>query len=160
MEAIAMIGFLIFFGSLIYLVYHFVRKIMNRERRLKKKVFFSILIGSFMFFVIGVLLEDTTLNDELDEALESNISITEENEAALKTTDEFEKDNDKLKEDIDKMSEEIEGLESILPELEKKEEEFNKLESVHKEDITVLEEEISILKTTNSILKDKVDNLK
>ena len=160
MEAVTMIGFLVFVGSLIYLVYHFVRKIMNRERTLKKKVFFPILIGGFMFFVIGALLEDTTLQDELDEALESNISITKENKAALSKTDEFEMDSDKLKEDIENISKEIEELELKLPELEKKEKEFNKLESVHKKDLTALEEEISALKTTNSNLKEKVDNLK
>ena len=160
MEAIVMIGFLVFFGSLIYLVYHFVRKIMNRERTLKKKVFFPILIGGFMFLVIGAVFVDTTLQDELEEALESNISITKENKAAISTTDEFETDNEKLKEDIEKIAEEIEELESKLPELEKKEKEFNKLESVHKEDVTALEEEISTLKTTNSSLKEKVDNLK
>ena len=160
MESIAMIGFLVFLGSLVYLVYHFIRKVMNRERALNKKIFYPILIGGFTFFVIGTIFEDTTLKDELDEALETKISFTENNEAALNEKEELETDNKKLQDDIEIMAEEVEGLKSKLPQLEKKEEEFNKLKSVHKEDITALEEEFSTLKTTNSSLKDKVDNLK
>ena len=160
MEVVAMIGFLVFFGALIYLVYHFVRKIMNRERKLNKKLFYPVLIGGFMFFAIGVAFEDTTLQDELNEALESNISITNENKAALSKTEEFEKDNEKIKEDIEKTTKEIGELESKLSELEKKEKEFNKLESVHKEEATTLEKEVSTLKTNNSNLKDEIKNLK
>ena len=160
MEAIAIIGFLVFSGSLVYLVYHFIRKIMNRERTLKKKIFYPILAGGFILFFIGAIFWDTTLIVELDEAKEAKVSLTKNNETVLNEKEELEIDTEKLKEDIVNISEEIEELESKLPELEKKEKEFNKLESVHKEDATALEEEISTLKTTNSSLKDKVDDLK
>lgn len=160
MEPIAVLGLLVFFGSLIYLVYHFVRKLINRERTLSKKKFYPILIGGFLLLVIGAIFMDTTLQDELNEALEIKVSLTEENKVVLNEKEEIEIDNEKLKEDIEKSTEEIDELESKLPELKEKEEELNNLKSVHKEDVTALEEEIFTLETTNSSLKDKVDNLK
>lgn len=160
MEAIAIIGFLVFFGSLIYLVYHFIRKLFNRERTLSKMKFYPILIGSFLFFVIGLVFTDKTLQNELNEAIAIKESLTEEHEGVSKEQEEIEIANEKLKEDIEKAIKEIEGLESKLPELEEKEQQLNTLKSVHKEEETALEKEISTLETTNSLLKDKVDNLK
>lgn len=159
MAVIALIGFLVFFGSLVYLVYHFIRKIINRDRTLSKKKFYPALLGGFLLMIVGVIFTDTTLLNELSEAEEDKITLTEDNAVAQSEKEELEMAKEKLEEEIQKLTEEIKALESKLPELEKKEDELNKLKSVHKEDLNALEDEISTLEATNSSLKDAVDNL-
>lgn len=159
MAVIALIGFLVFFGSLVYLVYHFIRKIINRDRTLSKKKFYPALLGGFLLMIVGVIFTDTTLLNELSEAEEDKITLTEDNAVAQSEKEELEMAKEKLEEEIQKLTEEIKALESKLPELEKKEDELNKLKSVHKEDLNALKDEISTLEATNSSLKDAVDNL-
>ena len=160
MESISMIGFLLFFSTLIYLVYHLIRKLFNRERTLSKKKFYPILIGSFLLFVIGLIFTDTTLRDELNEALATNETLTTEHKVVLDEHQKIELTNEKLNNDIEKATKEIEALELKLPELEEKEQQLNTLESVHKEELTALEKDLSTLEESHSDLKNKVNNLK
>lgn len=174
MEAIAIIGTLAFSASIIYLIYHLIRKVKNRERTLPKKVFYPILIGGFLLFFIGDSFTDTSVKDELEEVLGTNSVLAAENKEAQTVNTKLEEDNVKLNEDVTKLTEDNKKFEtdidSVTKELDeltlkfanfdKIEQELKDLQATHKEKTEASGKEIAELKATNSTLTSEVDSLK
>jgi len=160
MEAISVLGFLAFFGALIYMVYHFIRKAKNRERTLPKKKFYPVLIGGFALFLIGSSFTDTSVRDELNATLESNVALTTENEKVQSANKKLEKENVKLKEENDAANKEVEDLTLKLVDFNKSEEELVIQQTAHKEKMEALGKEIADLNATNTTLTTEVTTLK
>lgn len=153
MEVISSIGSLVFFFSLVYLVYHLIRKRKNPVRSLPKKKFYTALIGGFALVGISSSLSDTSVQDALDEALETNIALVAENKE-LKST------NAKLQESNDVVNKELNDLTKKLSDSDKLDKELKVQQAVHKENTEAFEKEIAELKATNTTLTAEVESSK
>lgn len=167
MEAISAIGFLVFLGSLVYLLYHFIRKIKDRQRRIPKKRFYSALIGGFIVFLVGGTLTDTSIQDQLNEVLEVNAVLASENDDYKSSYKSLEGANQKLKEEMEEANKELEEANKEIEQLNSKIKDYDQIKqdladqkSIHKEKKESLENEIINLKETNSELTSEVDKLK
>lgn len=160
MDNILVLSILIFFGSLVYLVYHLIRKIKNRERVLPKKIFYPTLIGSFLLSVIVSPSTDTSVQDALDEALAENIILVTENKEVKSTNKTLEDANSKLTEENEKATGKIEELTAKLADFEIFEQELADEKQAHQENTEALQNEIAGLKETNTSLASEVENLK
>lgn len=148
MTALFLIGFLAFIFSLIYLLFHFIRKIKDKERTLSRKVFFPLFIGGLLLLIIGGSFMDTGLQEQLDEALAANTKLTTENkEIKTELSDLLEK-NEKLIEENEKLNKDLKETSNKIADAEK----------VNKENET-LSKEIANLKSENETLKSKIDSL-
>lgn len=153
MEFISTIGSLMFFFSLVYLVYHFIRKRKDPGRTLPKKKFYMALIGGFALVGIGSSLTDTSVQDALDEALEINIALVAENE-------ELNSINTKLQLRTDKANKELEDLTKKLADSVKLDKELKDQQAAHKKQTDAFEKEIADLKATSTAMTAEVDTLK
>ncbi|MEK5070554.1 excalibur calcium-binding domain-containing protein [Sporosarcina sp. FSL K6-1508] len=153
MEVISSIGSLVFFFSLVYLVYHLIRKRKNPVRILPKKKFYTALIGGFALVGISSSLSDTSVQDALDEALETNIALVAENKE-LKST------NAKLQESNDVVNKELNDLTKKLSDSDKLDKELKVQQAVHKKNTEAFEKEIAELKATNTTLTAEVESSK
>lgn len=160
MDVVLTISSLIFFGSLVYLVYHLIKKRKNHKRILPKKIFYSTLIGSFSLFLIASSFTDTSVQDALDKALEENTTLVTENKEFKSTNKTLEKENSKLTEENEKATGEIEELTSKLADFENFEQELADEKQAHKENSEALQNEINKLKETNTSLASEVESLK
>lgn len=151
MEVIAVIGALVFIGAIFYLIYHFIRKIKNRDRVLPKKKFFSVLVGGFSLMILGAALIDPQSQAALNEAREMNESLTvkvEELETEVKELEEINKEADKIKqEEIDELTKaHKEEVKSLNEGYEAKEKELSEKITNLEESKTSLEGEVAKLK--------------
>ena len=153
MEIITTIGSLMFFFSLVYLAYHFIRKRKNPLRTLPRKKFYTALIGGFALVGIGSSLTDTSVQDALNEALEINTALIAENKE-LKST------NAKLQESNDVVNKELNDLTKKLSDSDKLDKELKVQQAVHKENTEAFEKEIAELKATNTTLTAEVESSK
>ncbi|MBS4207487.1 excalibur calcium-binding domain-containing protein [Bacillus sp. FJAT-50079] len=164
MEAIIVIGLLLFVGALFYLIYHFIRKIKNRERTLSKKIFFPILIGGFLLFIIGVFSNDSDLQNQLNEALEKNQVLTAENEEFKSTNLTLEEANEKLQKEYEELTSKLADFDKMEQELKEQAEAFQKekeeLQAAMAEEKGALEKEVNDLKASNATLNTEVERLK
>lgn len=76
MGFIMLIGFFATVFSIIYLIYHFLKRMKDKERRISKKIFYPSLIGGVLLFSIGATYLDTGAQAKLAEALEQNQILT------------------------------------------------------------------------------------
>ena len=136
MEAISVLGYFAFWGSLFYLAYHLIKKRSDTKRVLPKKQFYSFLIVGFLLIMIGSAFSDTSIEKELNNALEKNDILSAEIEE-LKTA------NQVL----------VEENKELLSKLEEQ-------KIAYQESTTALEEQILELQTKNTELFSEVDNLK
>ena len=160
MDAVSTIGFLIFLGSLVFLVYHLIRKIKQRERILPKRIFYSALIGGFSLFLIADSLADTSVQDALDEALETNTVLAAESDEFRSTNEILEESNEQLTEENEVFAKEIEELTLKLADFDRFEQELLDAKQAKKESSEVYEKKISELETNNSSLTSEVGDLK
>ena len=155
MEAVFLLGFLTIFGSVSYLVYHFIRKIKNKERLLPKKKFYSALIGGITAFVIGFSFTDTSDYAASKELKETNTLLLEENKEFQSKLGVIEKANEILKENILEAEKEIDDLILKLGEFDGLEQELDDLEAKHQEEAEVFETIITELEDKNTGLVEK-----
>lgn len=160
MEAITLIGFFIFIGALFYLVYHLIKKVKNRDRKLPKRKFYPALISGFLLFIIGGTMIDTGVQDQLNEALKENAALLAENDKYESNNKLLKKANEKLKDEITEVNEKLEETTSKLEEFDKMQEELAGLNSSHATEKEALEKEITSLKEKNTALNSEVDSLK
>lgn len=92
------IGFLALITSIIYLLYHFIRKFKDKERSMSKKLFYPLLFGGLISMIVGMGLVDDTSAVELQEEVEKNEALTT--------------DNDSLKAQVLELEEAVEELET------------------------------------------------
>lgn len=155
MESLFLLGFLMIFGSVFYLVYHFIRRLKNKERLLPKKKFYSVLIGGITAFVIGLSFTDTTDYVASKELRETNTLLLEENEEFQSKLEVIEEANNKLKESISVAEKDIEDLTLKLDEFDSIEQKLDDLETKYKEETEVSEAIITELEEKNTGLVEK-----
>lgn len=146
MALISSIGILAFYCALVYLIYHLIKKRKNPTRTLPKKKFYSALIGGFLLFTIASSFTDTSIQADLDKALESNALLTAENK--------------KLQKDYDKVKKELDDLTTKLTDFDKAEQVLKDQQVAHQEKTEAFEKEIAALKASNTALTTEVDSLK
>lgn len=151
MEVLGGVGALMVMGAISYLIYHFIRKIKNKDRTLPKKKFYPVLIGGFSLIILGTALTDPQSLKALSEAREMNESLTvevEKLEAEVKELEEINKAADKeKKEEIDELAKAHEGeVKSLKEDYQTKEKEFTEQITSLEEKKTSLEGEVTTLK--------------
>lgn len=135
MGMVAVIGFLLFFGALIYLIYYVISKILKLERKFSKKMFFPLFFGGLLLLIIGVTFNDTSSEEKLESALEEIETLSKENK---------------------KLRSAIRVLKTENSELHSKLEDENK---VFEDNTASLEKEIEVLKEKNTELTNTIDGL-
>ncbi|SKA92148.1 excalibur calcium-binding domain-containing protein [Sporosarcina newyorkensis] len=160
MLAIAAVGLLIFFGSLIYLAYHFVRKIKNSNRILPKKPFYSALIGGLLLFIVGAFNMDTSVQVAFEKAQEENIELIAKNEEMQTLHNKLIEENSKLLEENKNANKEIDELVVKLDDSNKLTKELTEKQTAHEENNKTFEQEITDLTVKNTALTSEVSNLK
>jgi micrococcal nuclease len=146
MTAIFLIGFLIFLFSLIYLAFHFTRKLKDRSRTLSKKIFYPSLIGGLLLFIIGGSYMDTGVQVQLDEAIEDNKKLTAENK--------------KLKAEIKDLQGNIKELTTANKKLENDFKEVSTKVEVFEKEKEDLNNQITDLEAKNKSLNNEISSLK
>lgn len=59
MAVLALLGFLAIIFSICYVIFYFIKKTVDSERTISKKIFYPTLIGDLLFFIIGISSPDT-----------------------------------------------------------------------------------------------------
>src|SRR5699024_7292696 len=174
-----MFGMLAFVFCIGYLLVYLIRKVLRQRPVFRKKVFFPLLIGSFLFIGIGTATDDdasakvTSLEEE-KEALESDVADLEEEteelqveaeEDASDELDDMSKELDSLKEDYEKQEKDNKKSEK---ESKTKEEEDDDMKEEKKElkkhlkkakkETKKLEEDKETLKKQKKEQKEAADN--
>lgn len=106
-NVLILIGFFSLTFSIIFLIWHFIRKIGNRNLKLSKKLFYSTFLGGLLFLIIGVSFSDTGIQEELDEVTIINKELTEKIVVLEKNIDKLQIENDKLIKENDKFTEDL-----------------------------------------------------
>ena len=145
MVAVAILGFFAFIFATIYLIYHFIKKINNKERVLSKKIFYTPLIVGLIFMVIGVFFAaDTGTQAQLEKELAKNSELTSDIES-LKS------ENGKLKKQVTQLESQITTIETQL-------ETFQDDMATSTTEKESLNQQISELTATNTNLQDEVQD--
>lgn len=152
MPAIAILGFLAILYSFFYLLYHFIKKMKNKEKALSKKIFYPPLIGGIIFFIVGISFLDTGVQGKLDDEIEQNTKLTAENNTLKLENTKLEKQITDLESEIKETAYNITEYENNLKTLEEEKKEF----SSEKDS---LNKKISDLTTKNTSLQNEVDSL-
>lgn len=160
------LGFFAFIASFVYLTYHFIKKVKNKERRISKKLFYSLFVGGFIFMIVGDGIYDDSSLAQLDEEVEKNEKLTneinslkDENESLKLEVEEIQSDKRQVEDELKSSQDELNALTS---ESEEHNEETQELEdeidslSNEKEDLTTTVEE---LEEENSSLQTKIEDL-
>lgn len=92
------IGFLALITSIIYLLYHLIRKFKDKERSISKRLFYPLLFGGLISMIVGISLIGDSSAVQLQEEMEKNEALTT--------------DNDSLKEQIEELENAVEELET------------------------------------------------
>ncbi|MBS4192343.1 excalibur calcium-binding domain-containing protein [Bacillus sp. FJAT-49705] len=149
MTAVFLIGFLLFLFSLIYILFHFLRKIKDRNRILSKKIFFSTFVGGLLLFIIGGTNMDTGVQNELNESLATIEKLSTENNDLHSEVKKLKSENEQFSKQNGKLSEEVKDLSTKVTAAESAE-----------ADKTNLSKQITELESKNKSLENEVNSLK
>nr|WP_235822736.1 excalibur calcium-binding domain-containing protein [Cytobacillus massiliigabonensis] len=149
MTAVFIIGFLLFLFSLLYLFFHFLRKIKDKNRILSKRVFFSTFIGGLFLFIIGGTYMDTGVQNDLTDALAANEKISAENKELHSEVKELKSKNVELSNQNEKLNKEMKDMSTKVKDAESAE-----------ADKTNLSKQITDLESKNKLLEKEVSSLK
>ncbi|WP_319952000.1 excalibur calcium-binding domain-containing protein [Peribacillus frigoritolerans] len=152
MQAIALLGFLAFSYAFLYLIYHFIKKVKNKERTLSKKIYYPFLIGGIIFFIVGISFLDTGIQAQLDDKIEKNAKLTADNKT-LKL------ENTKLEKQITDLESKIKETDSNITEYENNLKSLEEEKKAFSSEKDSLKKQISDLSTKNTNLQNEVDNL-
>ena len=160
MTAIAIIGFFVFLFSLAYAIFHFIRRIKDRNKVFSKKLFLPSFIGGFLMLIIGGSYIDTGLQDQLTEALQANEMLSSENKelkAEMKVLQVSVEDLTAAKEDLDK---ELNEVSTKVEAAEKAEQQLNEQKDAFDTEKADLTKQITDLQEKNKSLDSEVSSLK
>lgn len=160
MLAIAAVGILIFAFSLIYLAYHLIKKIKDRNRTLSGKIFYLSLTGGMILFIVGAVYTDTSIKADLEEAQQKNIDLIAKNEELNLLYTELEEKNEELLAESTSANKEIDNLTSKLTSSDKIVKDLTDKQATHDAKSKEFEKEITDLKAINSNLSNEVITLK
>ncbi|RHW33557.1 excalibur calcium-binding domain-containing protein [Oceanobacillus profundus] len=157
MIAISILGVFAIISALIYLVFHFIKKLKDKERVLSKKIFYPFLIGGFVLIIIGSAEIGTQAR--LNEALEDVEVLTTENKSLESEKDELET---ALLELETEHEEDVSGLEDEVKKLSSENDDYKKqIASLESQDAEIeeLEKKVSELTAENKELDSEVSSL-
>nr|WP_026582159.1 excalibur calcium-binding domain-containing protein [Bacillus sp. J33] len=160
MTAIFLIGFLIFLFSLIYLAFHFIRKLKDRSRTLSKKIFYPSFIGGLLLFIIGGSYMDTGVQAQLDEALADNEKLTAEVKTLKEDVKELQGSNEELTKEKEKLDKDLKEVSAKVAAAEKAEKELSDQKAAFDKEKEGLTKQISDLESKNKALDNEVSSLK
>lgn len=99
------IGLLVIIFTSFYLLYHFILKFKQPERKVPKKVILSLIIGGILSFSIGAAFLDTSDQVRLDEEIEANEVLSAEVSDLNTTIMELQASNEDFNKEIIDLSE-------------------------------------------------------
>lgn len=152
LEVIGLLGFLIILASLGYLIYYFIERRKNPERKFDKKKFSIVLASGLLLFVTALILTDTNDLHKLNEA-------HAENEELSNQISELEYEIEDLKTEIDSFDEKDESQELLDEQTENVERLQEKNKSLEKE-LDSVDSKNEELALKNEELENKIDELK
>ncbi|OCA85268.1 excalibur calcium-binding domain-containing protein [Pseudobacillus wudalianchiensis] len=80
MEMILMVGLLLLLFSILYLIFHFIRKLFKKDKFLSKKLFYSTFLCGVILLVVGSFIYDNSkanlLNEEVAKSTELSQQVT------------------------------------------------------------------------------------
>ncbi|WP_117161255.1 excalibur calcium-binding domain-containing protein [Paraliobacillus sp. X-1268] len=151
------IGLLAIIYSLGYLIYHFIRKIFNKERHLSKKIFFSIFGIGIIFLIIG---SEFSASGKLVKETNENDELTERNEELITEKKEITDKKNELEKQLEDLTASKSDIEDQLDEAEKQYSALNEQVESDKElesEIEDLNVRIDELESENSSLQSNID---
>jgi len=153
MEIFANLGIFLLMYVLIYGIYHIIKKLKNKERRLTINRFYIPLILGIVFFSIGAPSLDSGLQQEYDKVVEQNKEMTTELGIVKSQVEELDGKYKNLEKDYKELKTNKDDSSSKLTEAQDKN---KKLEETNKE----LEVKIAELDEKNKSLDDQINDLK
>lgn len=153
MEIFANLGIFLLMYVLIYGIYHIIKKLKNKERRLTRNRFYIPLILGIVFFSIGAPSLDSGLQQEYDKVVEQNKEMTSELGIVKSQVEELDEKYKNLEKDYKELKTNKDDSSSKLTEAQAKN---KKLEETNKE----LEVKIAELDEKNKSLDDQINDLK
>ncbi|MDU1848162.1 MAG: excalibur calcium-binding domain-containing protein [Niallia nealsonii] len=153
MEILANLGIFLLMYVLIYGIYHIIKKLKNKERRLTRNRFYIPLILGIVFFSIGAPSLDSGLQQEYDKVVEQNKEMTSELGIVKSQVEELDGKYKNLEKDYKELKTNKDDSSSKLTEAQAKN---KKLEGTNKE----LEEKIAELEDKNKSLDEQINDLK
>jgi micrococcal nuclease len=153
MEVFANIGIFLLMYVLIYGIYHIIKKVKNKERRLTRNRFYIPLILGIIFFSIGAPSLDSGLQQEYDKVVEQNKKMTNELGIVKSQVEELDEKYKNLEKDYSELKATKDDSSAKLTEAQDK---SKKLEETNKE----LEAKITDLEDKNKSLDDQINDLK
>jgi micrococcal nuclease len=145
MVFVGILGFLLIIFALLYLIFHFIRKLFTPQRFLSKRLFYSTFIGGLILLSAAMISDDTGAAAKLEEEMAKNTTLTE--------------DVTKLKTQLDTLTAKVTESETVNVELEKE-----KAAALSEKDslaskIISLESEVSRLTEENKTIVAERDSL-
>ncbi len=153
MEVFANIGIFLLMYVLIYGIYHIIKKVKNKERRLTRNRFYIPLILGIVFFSIGAPSLDSGLQQEYDKVVEQNKKMTTELGIVKSQVEELDEKYKNLEKDYSELKATKDDSSAKLTEAQDK---SKKLQETNKE----LEAKITDLEDKNKSLDDQINDLK
>lgn len=153
MEFFANIGIFLLMYVLIYGIYHIIKKVKNKERRLTRNRFYIPLILGIVFFSIGAPSLDSGLQQEYDKVVEQNKKMTTELGIVKSQVEELDEKYKNLEKDYSELKATKDDSSAKLTEAQDK---SKKLEETNKE----LEAKITDLEDKNKSLDEQLNDLK
>lgn len=153
MVVLVLIGLIAIIFSFVYLVYHLIKKIKEKDLVLSKKLFFISFIGGLILVVIGTVFSDTGTASQLHDQILKNEKLLEENEKLIE-------DNEKLTAELQALTEKKESAEIKLQETNAKLNNLDKKTSKYKKNTLALKKEIEEFKNKVEALNKEIDKSK
>ncbi len=162
--SLVFIGFLLIVFAIFYLIYHFIRKVKNRHKRISKFLFLIPLIVGIILFSIGISFIDTGDTQKLNESLEANTNLKAEVKQLStsltkleSTSKELTAKNKELIDENNQLSTKVEDGLSNEKDLNEQIESLEKDKKKLEEKVANLEKEIKTLKNNISDLQSDLE---
>ncbi|WP_449355207.1 excalibur calcium-binding domain-containing protein [Virgibacillus natechei] len=163
---LSILGFFAIIASFVYLTYHFIKKVKNKERKLSKKLFYPLFVGGFIFMIVGVEVDDDSTLAQLSEEVEKNENLTnemselkDENESLKLEVEEIQSDKKQAEDELESSQNKLNSLTSNTAEHDEETQDLNdEIDSLvnEKEELT---SKIEDLEEENSSLQTEVEDL-
>src|SRR5699024_10775813 len=124
MDFFITIGAFSIFFAVCYSIYYVIRKIITKDQKFSKKIFFSTLIGGILLFALGDAFTDSPPQNvaEHEETIEENEKLTAANETLESENKELSEEVTELETTVEELSEEMEEYKDSVASLEEENE--------------------------------------
>ncbi len=159
LESLVLIGFLLLVFAILYLIYHFIKKVKNRQKRISKLLFLIPLILGILLISIGAPYIDNGEAQKLNESLEANTILTAEVKQLNKTITELESTNKELTEKNKDITTENKELTTKVEDGSSTEKDLKEQKETIEKDKKKLEEKVADLEKEIKTLKNDISDL-